>query len=156
VAVVHGAAAAAIGAVDDEIPHTTVPTVTRTAVRIRRRYQIECPARREREMRYCPCCVIVIAVPVIVRVAVRVAPEFGAPSTCTFPLPAPYAPCMIVRKLALLVAVHLHEFGVVTEIDADPPDAAKVVVVTPVMIWQPDGPVVGFEVLLLQAAARSK
>jgi hypothetical protein len=63
---------------------------------------------------------------------------------------------MIVRKLALLVAVHVHELGVVTEIDAVPPEAGNVVVVTPVMIWHPDGPVVELEVLSLQATAQSK
>lgn len=85
--------------------------------------------------RYYPCCVMVIAVPVIVRVAVRAAPVvFGATENATVPFPEPDAPCATVRKLALLVAVHEHELGVVTEIDADPPAAGKVVVVTPVMI----------------------
>jgi len=77
---------------------------------------------------------MVIAVPVIVRVAVRAAPVFGASENCTVPFPAPDPPCITVRKLALLVAVHEHELGVVTEIDADPPDAGNVVVVVPVMI----------------------
>lgn len=59
----------------------------------------------------------------------------------------------MVRKLALLVAVHVHELGVVTEIDADPPEAANVVVVVPVMIWQPDGPVAE---LSLQLVAKKR
>jgi hypothetical protein len=100
------------------------------------------------ERGYCPCCVMVIAVPVIVSVAVRATPVFGATANCTVPLPAPDAPCETVRKLALLVAVHVHEFGVVTEIDAEPPAAGNVVVVTPVMIWQ-----LGLVELLLQPAA---
>ena len=53
----------------------------------------------------------------------------------------------------LLVAVHEHELGVVTEIDADPPAAGNAVVVVPVMIWQPDGPV---ELSLQLAAANKK
>ena len=77
---------------------------------------------------------MVIAVPVIVRVAVRAAPVFAASENCTVPFRAPDAPCITARKLALLVAVHEHELGVVTEIDADPPDAGNVVVVVPVMI----------------------
>jgi len=52
-----------------------------------------------------------------------------------------------VRKLALLTAVHAQLFDVPTEIDADPPEGGNVVVVTPVMIWQPVGPVEGFEPL---------
>jgi len=102
---------------------------------------------------YCPCWVMVIAVPVIVRVAVRAAPVFAATANCTVPLPAPDAPCTTVRKLALLVAAQVHELGVVTEIDAEPPDAGNVVVVTPVMIWQPVGPIVELEFLSLQVAA---
>jgi hypothetical protein len=92
---------------------------------------------------------MVIAVPVIVRVAVRVAPVFCETPNCTVPFPDPEAPCITERKLALLVAVHAHELGVVTEIDADPPEAGNVVVVTPVMIWQLEGPV-EFELLSLQ------
>jgi len=60
---------------------------------------------------------------------------------------------MTVRNVALLVADHVHVLGVVTEIDAEPPEAGNVVVVTPVMTWQPVGPVVELEVLSLQAAA---
>jgi hypothetical protein len=97
--------------------------------------------------------VIRIGVPVIVRVAVRAGPVFGATPNCTVPFPAPEAPCVTVRKLALLVAVHVHELGVVTEIDAVPPEAGKVVVVTPVMIWQPLGPVEELEFLSLHAVA---
>ena len=96
---------------------------------------------------------MVIGVPVIVRIAVRAAPVFGATANWTLPFPEPEAPCVTVRNAALLVAVHVHVLGVVTEIDADPPDAANVVVVTPVMIWQPVGPVVELELLSLQAAA---
>ena len=96
---------------------------------------------------------MVIAVPVIVRIAVRAAPVFGAMANCTLPFPVPEAPCVTVRNAALLVAVHAHVLGVVTEIDAEPPDAGNVVVVTPVMIWQPVGPVVELELLSLQAAA---
>jgi hypothetical protein len=44
----------------------------------------------------------------------------------------------------LLVAVQVHELSVVTEIDAEPPAAGNVVVVTPVMIWHPDGAVLDF------------
>ena len=91
---------------------------------------------------------MVIAVPVIVRVAVRAAPVFGATANWTLPFPEPEAPDMTVRKLALLVAVHAHVLGVVTEIDAEPPDAGNVVVVTPVMIWQ-----LGLVELLPQPAA---
>jgi hypothetical protein len=86
--------------------------------------------------------VIVIAVPVIVRTAVRAAPVFWATANWTVPFPEPEAPCVTVRKLTLLVAVHEQVFGVVTEIEADPPEAGKLVVVMPVMIWQP-GPVEG-------------
>jgi len=98
---------------------------------------------------------MVIAVPVIVRVAVRVAPVFAETANCTVPFPDPDAPCMTERKLELLVAVHAHVFGVLTEIDADPPEAGNVVVVTPVMIWQLEGPV-EFELLLLQPAATTR
>jgi hypothetical protein len=59
-----------------------------------------------------------------------------------------------VRNAALLVAVHVHALVVVTEIDADPPEAGNDVVVTPVMIWQPDGAVV--ESFPQAAAAESK
>jgi hypothetical protein len=90
---------------------------------------------------------MVIAVPVIVKVATRTGPVFGATANWTMPPPAPDAPWVTVRKLALLVAVHVQVFDVDTEIEADPPEAANVVVVTPVMIWQPDGPVVEFESL---------
>ena len=58
-----------------------------------------------------------------------------------------------MRKFALLVAVHEHVFGVATEIDADPPEAGNVVVVMPVIIWQPDGPV---ELLSLQPFAANR
>jgi hypothetical protein len=78
----------------------------------------------------------VIAVPVIVMIAVRAAPVFWATVNWTVPFPEPEAG-VTVRKLALLVAVHEQVFGVETEIEADPPDAGKLVVVTPVMIWQP-------------------
>jgi hypothetical protein len=97
--------------------------------------------------------VIVIDVPVMVMVAVRAGPVFGATANCTVPFPVPEAG-VTVRKLALLVAVHAHVLGVVTEIDAEPPDAGNVVVVMPVMIWQPLGPVVEVEFLSLQAAAK--
>jgi hypothetical protein len=66
----------------------------------------------------------------------------------------PDAPCVTVRKLALLTAVHAQVLDVPTEIEADPPEAGKVVVVTPVMIWQPEGPVVGLE-SFPQAAAET-
>jgi hypothetical protein len=55
-----------------------------------------------------------------------------------------------VRKLALLVAVHEQLAGVDTEMEADPPAAGNVVVVTPVMMLHDDD--AGF---LLQAIARS-
>jgi hypothetical protein len=155
VAVVQGDPAAATGTVDGDTIHATVPTATRHAVRIRRRYQIGCATRRGLEKCYGACCVMVIAVPVIVRIATRTTPVFCATANCTVPFPAPEAPCMIVRKLALLVAVHVHELGVVTEIDAVPPEAGNVVVVTPVMIWHPDGPVVELDVLSLHATAKS-
>jgi len=116
----------------------------------------DAPRDARLERCYGACCVMVIAVPVIVRVATRTTPVFCATANCTVPFPAPEAPCMIVRKLALLVAVHVHELDVVTEIDAVPPEAGNVVVVTPVMIWHPDGPVVELEVLSLQATAQSK
>ena len=96
-----------------------------------------------------------MGVPVIVRIAVRAAPVFGATANWTLPFPEPEAPCVTVRNAALLVAVHAHVLGVVTEIDAEPPDEGNVVVVTPVMIWQPVGPVVELELLSLQAAAES-
>jgi hypothetical protein len=95
-----------------------------------------------------------IAVPVIVSVAVRSAPVFGARANWTVPFPEPEAPCVTVRKLALLTAVQAQLFGVVTEIEADPPEAGNVVVVTPVMIWQPVGPVEELE-SLPQAAAET-
>ena len=78
-----------------------------------------------------------MAVPVIVRIAVRAAPVFWATVNWTVPFPEPEAPCVTERKLALLVAVQAQLFGVVTEIEAEPPAAEKLVVVTPVMIWQP-------------------
>ena len=84
---------------------------------------------------------MVIGVPVIVKIAVRTGPVFAATANWTVPFPEPEAPCVTVRKLALLTAVHAQELGVVTEIDADPPEAGNVVVVTPVMIWQPEGDV---------------
>jgi len=61
-------------------------------------------------------------------------------------------------KLALLVAVHVQVFDVLTEIEAEPPEAGNVVVVTPVMIWQPDvGPVDDdVEFLSSQAAAAKR
>ena len=86
-----------------------------------------------------------IAVPVIVSVAVRSAPVFGATANWTVPSPIPDAPCVTVRKLALLVAVHAQVLELPTEIDADPPEAGNIVVVTPVMIWQPVGPVEDLE-----------
>ena len=94
---------------------------------------------------------MVIAVPVIVNVAVRSAPVLGATANCTVPFPEPDAPCVTVRKLALLVAVHEQVAGVDTEIDADPPAAGNVVVVIPVMILHDDD--AGF---LLQAIATSR
>jgi hypothetical protein len=80
---------------------------------------------------------MVMAVPVIVKTAVRAAPVFWATANWTVPFPEPDAPCVTERKPTLLVAVHEQVFGVVTEIEADPPAAEKLVVVTPVMIWQP-------------------
>jgi len=44
----------------------------------------------------------------------------------------------MLRKLALLVAVHEQVAGVDTEIDADPPAAGNVVVVMPVMMLHED------------------
>jgi hypothetical protein len=81
-----------------------------------------------------------MSVPVIVRTAVRAAPVFWATANWTVPFPDPDVPDVTLRKALLLVAVHEHVFGVVTEIEAEPPAAGKLVVVTPVMIWQP-GPV---------------
>jgi len=98
--------------------------------------------------------VIVICVPVIVRIATRTGPVFGARENWTMPSPAPDAPCVIVMKLALLVAVQVQVFDVLTEIEADPPEAGNVVVVTPVMIWQPVvGPVEDDDVEFLSQAA---
>jgi hypothetical protein len=96
-----------------------------------------------------------IAVPVIVNVAVRSAPLFGATANWTVPFPVPDAPCATVRKLALLTAVHAQVFDVDTEIEADPPEAGNVVVVTPVMIWQPVGPIEVLESLPHAAAKTS-
>jgi hypothetical protein len=79
--------------------------------------------------------VIAIAVPVIVSVAVRSGPVFAATANWTVPFPEPDAPCVTVRKLALLTAVHAQVLAVATEMEADPPAAGNVVVVTPVMIW---------------------
>jgi len=112
------------------------------------------------ERLYGACCVMVIGVPVIVKIATRTGPMFAATANWTIPSPAPEAPCVTVRKLALLVAVHVQVFDVLTEIEAEPPEAGNVVVVTPVMIWQPiGGPVVGpveeLEFLSPQAAAKS-
>jgi hypothetical protein len=64
-------------------------------------------------------------------------------------------------KLALLVAVQVQVFDVLTEIEAEPPEAGNVVVVTPVMIWQPVvGPVEepddDVEFLSSQAAAAKR
>lgn len=95
-----------------------------------------------------------IGEPVIVSVAVRSAPAFAATANWTVPFPEPEAPCVTVRKLPLLTAVQAQLLGVVTEIGADPPEAGNVVVVTPVMIWQPLGPVEGLE-SLPQAAAET-
>jgi len=78
--------------------------------------------------------VIRIAVPVIVSVAVRTAPVFAATANFTVPFPAPDEPSLTVRNAALLVAVQVQAGVVVTEIDADPPEAGNDVVVTPVMI----------------------
>jgi len=78
---------------------------------------------------------------------------FALTAKATVPFPEPEAPCVIVRKLALLVAVQEQVLGVVTEMVAEPPEAGKLVVVVPVMIWQPDGPV---ELLSLQPAARKR
>ena len=101
---------------------------------------------------------MVIWVPVIVRIATRTGPVFGARENWTMASPAPDAPCVTVMKLALLVAVQVQVFDVPTEIEADPPEAGNVVVVTPVMIWQPVvGPVDDVEFLLsLQAAAAKR
>ena len=78
---------------------------------------------------------IAIAVPVIVNVAVRWAPVLAETVNWTVPFPDPDAPWVTVRNAALLTAVHAQVAGVVTAMDADPPAAANVVVVTPVMIW---------------------
>lgn len=83
---------------------------------------------------------MVIAVPVIVNVAVRSAPVLAATVNWTVPAPDPDALWVTVRNAALLTAVHAQLAAVLTEMDADPPAAANVVVVTPVMIWHvPEG-----------------
>jgi hypothetical protein len=85
---------------------------------------------------------MVIAVPVIVNMAVRWPPVFAATLNWTTPSPTPDAPCVTVRNAALLTAVHAQLVPLTEiEIDADPPWAGNVVVVTPVMIWHPPGDV---------------
>ena len=84
---------------------------------------------------------MVIAVPVIVSVAVRAAPVLAATVNWTTPLPTPDAPEVMVRNVALLTAVHAQVLFAVTAIDADPPAAVNVVVVTPVMTSHPPGDV---------------
>lgn len=79
--------------------------------------------------------------PVIVNVAVRSAPVLAATLNWTVPDPEPDAPWVTVRNAALLTAVHVQPVFVVTAMDADPPAAANVVVVTPVMIWHALGDV---------------
>lgn len=75
-----------------------------------------------------------MAVPVIVNVAVRSAPVLAARANWTVPDPEPEAPWVTVRNAALLTAVQAQPVLAVTEMDADPPAAGNVVVVTPVMI----------------------
>jgi len=91
---------------------------------------------------YGAACVIAIAVPVIVNVAVRTAPVLAATVNWTVASPAPDAPWVTVRNAVLLTAVHAQLAGVLTVIDAEPPAAENVVVVTPVMTWHPPGDVV--------------
>ena len=81
---------------------------------------------------------MVIAVPVIVKLAVRSAPVLGARENWTVPFPDMDAPWVTVMNAALLTAVQAQLAGVLTAMDADPPAAANVVVVTPVMITQED------------------
>ena len=99
---------------------------------------------------------MVIAVPVIVNVAVRWAPVLGARLNWTMPFPDPEAPWVTVRNAALLTAVQLQLEVVVTEMDADPPAAGKVVVVTPVMIEHDPAPGAAGFVPLPQAMAISR
>ena len=77
----------------------------------------------------------------MVSVAVRSTPVLAATANWTVPFPEPDAPWLTVRNAALLTAVHVQPAFAVTEMDADPPAAANVVVVTPVMIWQELGEV---------------
>ena len=75
-----------------------------------------------------------MAVPVMVNVAVRSGPVLAATANWTVPSPVPDAPCVMVRKGALLTAVHVQLVPRgLTEMDAEPPDAGNVVVVVPVM-----------------------
>ena len=64
-----------------------------------------------------------MSVPVIVNVAVRCAPVvLGATENSTVPSPTPDAPCVTVRKAALLTAVHAQLVPLTEmEIDDEPP-----------------------------------
>ena len=74
-----------------------------------------------------PCCVIATADPLTVSVPVRsAAPVFAATVNCTVPLAEPDAPCEMVMKLELLVAVHAQPLAAVTAIVPVPPSELKV------------------------------
>ena len=76
---------------------------------------------------------IVVSESVTVNVAVRCAPAFAATVNWMLPSPAPDAPCVTVRNVALLTAPHVQLAAVLIETDDDPPAAENDVVVFPVM-----------------------
>ena len=70
-----------------------------------------------------PLCVIVKLVPPTVSVAERAPPAFAATEKVAVPLPLPGEPLVIVRNVALLVAVHAQPTAAVTGTDPVPPVA---------------------------------
>jgi hypothetical protein len=102
-------------------------------------------------------CVMVNVVPAIVNVALRAAPVFAATANVAVPLPVPEAPAEIVRKAALLVAVHVHPVPAVTGTEPDPPAGPNDDVVMAPVVTVHDGAVVaGLLFSFEQATATSK
>ena len=96
-------------------------------------------------------CVMVKVVTATVIVPLRAAPPFAATENVTVPLPLPEAPCVMLTKLALLVAVHVHPVPAVTGTDPEPPSAPNDdALICPVAIVQVEG-VVGVGVWFLHA-----
>jgi hypothetical protein len=74
-----------------------------------------------------------VLVSVMVNAAVRAAPVLAATENATVPFPAPVAPCVTVRKPALLTAPQVQLLVVLMESEPVPPAAGKDVVVLPLM-----------------------